>query len=218
MDMYVLPVCVKVFSPDMQQGHFFHYENDTQNSGQQLCEHCGYCRTRNTHMEDEDECIVQNYIYHTSQDKKIQRSPAVSQRTDDVGKKIEQNNRRNPEEHDPKIDVCIGNDLCRCLQQAKQRCGDQYRDNCHDDRKNSADEYTYSEASAHACSIVRTEFLCGNDRKSGGKPADKSEDQKIDPACAADGSKGVDADRPAYDQSVGHAVKLLKNVACDQRK
>lgn len=218
MDMYILAVYVKVFSPDMQQGHFFHYENDTQNPGQQLCEYCGYCRTRNPHMKDEDECIVQNYIYHTGQDKKIQRSPAVSQRADDVGKKIEQNDRRNPEEHDPKIDVCIGDDLGRRLQQAKQRRGDQYRGNCHYDCKNSADEYTHSKASAHACGIAGTEFLCGNDRKSSGKSADKSEDQKIDPACAANGSEGIDADRPAYDQSVGHAVKLLKNVACDQRK
>jgi len=113
--------------------------------------------------------------------------------------------------------VGIVKDILRGLHQLQHRPCQRYAYRRQDHGNPRSQQDARRHAFAHAVHITRPEPLCGDDGEAGGQSLRKSDNQKGNTTRGPHRRQSLHPDRPSHDHGIRHAVKLLEQVADEQR-
>ena len=169
-------------------------------------------------MEIDDEHQIQHDVEHGGQQQEIQRALAVAQRAHDGRSQIIQNHGGNAQQHGGKISVGFVDDVGRRLHPdenlPRQRDGNRRDDQSH--RRGKPD--TVGHIFAQILLVMRAEALCNRDGQSRAGTHAEAQNQELQRAHRAHCGQRVHPQILTDDDAIGHAVKLLEEVAENQRQ
>ena len=169
------------------------------------------------HLERYDEQKVKPDVEHRRDDEEDERRAAVAYRAQHRRAEIvKYRGDQSPiDRHD--VVVRIADDVVRGLHEFEKRHRRHDADRRQNHRKHRAEQNGRSDAAPHPLFVLCSEELTRLDRKAGGQTLHESYDEKGYRARRADARERVVVDRLTDDDRVDHTVKLLENIADEDR-
>ena len=191
---------------------------DHQYGGEPLGHDGGHSRPGNAHAEKLYEQNVQHRVGQGRENEKIKGVGGVAHSPEDAGADVIEQKPRNAHKIDPEILHRLGEHVVRRVHQAQHvRCKQhaQHRQHhAHDQRQRHGGLDRSVELFPVLCPVV----LGDHHARAAGKTHEYSDQGVDDGPCTAHSGKGLFAHIVAHNDGVHRIVKLLKDVADQQRK
>ena len=161
---------------------------------------------------------IQHHVDDHRGDQEQQGGAAVAQGPQNTGAEIVQDGGPGAHEDDEDVGVSVVIDFGGGVDQAENIVGGEKGQHRQAQGKNQAQPDQLAGAAADGLLIPGAEALGDGDGKAGADAQGKAQHQEVQRPGGAHGGKGVDAQQPAHDDAVGQVIKLLEQVAHQQRR
>ena len=190
---------------------------ETEGGGDALGEICGECGTRDTELQDDDKEKIQHDIEAGTEHQKAERHLTVSDGLQEGGEEIIVDACDDAHADDADVGVGILEDVSRCIHESEQCLHRGYGKRGHHDDDDRGEKDAVRDTALHACVVLCTIDLRGQDGKAGAEALREAEHEKHDGTGGTDRSERIGTDEAPDDDGVRHVVELLEDIADKQR-
>ena len=169
------------------------------------------------HLKPRHEPDVQHRVHGRADQQEDQRHKAVPKPPQDAREDVVKGEPDDADEDDPQVVCRHVHNLRRGVQQLQKRPGEQHAAHRHQDADQQGQHHRVADRLGEELTVPGTEVL-GNHNPGAGRDADEEDQQQVvDRPARPDGREGVVPDVMPDDNRVDGRIKLLGDVADQQR-
>ena len=198
-------------------GVHLHQKAEAQHTGDQLADVGGDGRTRHAHLQPGDEHQVEDDVGDGSAGEVDDRAAGVARRVEDAGRHVVDDAEQHAAEVELHISHGVAEDFFRGVHPDQQAAADGDAAHRQDEAEDDRDGQRGVDGDARFLFIFCAEILAHDDACADGHALTETDEQVDGRAAGTHSGQSVAAQKVADDDGVGGVVKLLEQVAQDER-